>query len=157
MAPTDYFLKIDGIPGESPDSKHKQEIEVISFSWSVSRHEGKPRVTDFKIVKAVDKASPLLVQNAIECASLRAASFVARKGGSRPLEYLKLTMKEAYVTSVSPTSGPAGNELPLETVTLGFKTAELSVASQKADGSLDAFVTTVIDPSTGGCAKDDER
>ena len=29
----DYFLKIDGIDGESQDDKHKDWIEVLSFSW----------------------------------------------------------------------------------------------------------------------------
>jgi type VI secretion system secreted protein Hcp len=31
--PSSYFLKIDGIPGESLDSKHKDEIDVLSWSW----------------------------------------------------------------------------------------------------------------------------
>ena len=29
----DYFLKIDGIDGESNDSKHKGSIDVESWSW----------------------------------------------------------------------------------------------------------------------------
>ena len=33
MAQVDYFLKIDGIVGESTDDKHKGEIELASFSW----------------------------------------------------------------------------------------------------------------------------
>ena len=33
MAAIDYFLKLDGISGESKDSKHKGEIEVLSFSF----------------------------------------------------------------------------------------------------------------------------
>jgi type VI secretion system secreted protein Hcp len=33
VAVVDYFLKIDGIPGDSQDSKHKGEIDVESWSW----------------------------------------------------------------------------------------------------------------------------
>ncbi len=33
MAQVDYFLKIEGIEGESEDSKHKKDVEVLSFSW----------------------------------------------------------------------------------------------------------------------------
>jgi type VI secretion system secreted protein Hcp len=33
MAAFDYFLRIDGIPGESNDVKHKGEISVDSWSW----------------------------------------------------------------------------------------------------------------------------
>ena len=32
----DYFLKIDGIEGESQDAKHKGEIEVESFGWGAA-------------------------------------------------------------------------------------------------------------------------
>ena len=36
MAAFDYFLKLDGIPGESTDAKHKGEIDVLSWSWGES-------------------------------------------------------------------------------------------------------------------------
>ena len=32
----DMFLKLDGIAGESTNKGHKDEIEVLSFSWGVS-------------------------------------------------------------------------------------------------------------------------
>ena len=32
MSDVDYFLKIDGIKGESQDTKHAGEIEIQSFS-----------------------------------------------------------------------------------------------------------------------------
>jgi type VI secretion system secreted protein Hcp len=65
----DCFLKIDGVPGESADEKHKDWIEVLSFSHGVAATSsaasrlptGKIRHQDFTVVKAVDKASPLLV------------------------------------------------------------------------------------------------
>lgn len=142
----DYFLKIDGIRGDSADSKHKAEIDVISFSWGVTQHEGKPRVTDFKIVKTIDQASPLLLQSAVECTSPGSAMFVARKAGERGQEYLKIAMREVVVTSVAPTSGA---EVPLETVTLGFRSAEMQVASLKPDGTLGPFVSGVVAPSSG--------
>jgi len=37
MAVVDYFLKIDGIDGESQDSKHKGDIELESFSWGATQ------------------------------------------------------------------------------------------------------------------------
>ena len=33
MALVDYFLKIEGAPGESNDKTHKDEIQVLSFSF----------------------------------------------------------------------------------------------------------------------------
>jgi type VI secretion system secreted protein Hcp len=34
----DMFLKIDGIQGESTDNSHKDEIELLSYTWGES-HE----------------------------------------------------------------------------------------------------------------------
>jgi hypothetical protein len=36
-AAVDYFLKIDGVDGESTDDKHKGEIELQSFSLGKTR------------------------------------------------------------------------------------------------------------------------
>jgi type VI secretion system secreted protein Hcp len=36
MAQEDYFLKIEGVKGESQDDKHKDEIHVSSFSFGVT-------------------------------------------------------------------------------------------------------------------------
>ena len=37
MAAADYFLKIDGIEGESKADKHKDEIDLQSFSWGATQ------------------------------------------------------------------------------------------------------------------------
>ncbi len=149
----DYFLKLGDIPGESQDKLHKGEIDVISFSWNVSRNQGpRARVTDFQIVKAVDAASPLLFQSACQGASPGTATFVARKAGGRePVEFLKITMKEVIITSVTPSSG---SDVPLETVGLGFRSAEMQVTSLRADGSPGPTVTGTCDSASCG-DKDD--
>jgi type VI secretion system secreted protein Hcp len=32
----DIFIKIDSVDGEAQDSKHKKEIDVLSWSWGMS-------------------------------------------------------------------------------------------------------------------------
>ena len=39
----DMFLKIDGIKGESKDSKHKDEIDVLAWSWGLQPVRRRPR------------------------------------------------------------------------------------------------------------------
>ncbi len=66
----DYFLKIDGIPGESKDHKHKDEIDILSWSWGESQTgtmrtgggggAGKVNMQDFHFVMKVNKATPKL-------------------------------------------------------------------------------------------------
>ena len=71
MALFDAFLKLDGIKGESPDSQHKDEIDVMSFSWGEEQTAGSPtsggsgaakvKFHDFSITKKTDASSPLLM------------------------------------------------------------------------------------------------
>jgi type VI secretion system secreted protein Hcp len=44
--PFAIFLKIDGVPGESQDAKHKDEIDVLAWSWGLNRtvSEGKVNI-----------------------------------------------------------------------------------------------------------------
>jgi type VI secretion system secreted protein Hcp len=95
------FLKIPGLPGESMDSKHKDEIIVESFSQSVDAGQC-PQVN---IAKRVDKATPGLVEAA---AAVRPVPFqsatlsVTRNGEYKEGDdYLTLAMSGAVVTSNS--------------------------------------------------------
>jgi type VI secretion system Hcp family effector len=77
MADVDNFLKITGIPGESQDRTHKDEIEVISWSWGLTRAgtagsggaAGRPAFREVSIQKRVDRSSPKLNQEANQRAS----------------------------------------------------------------------------------------
>ena len=76
MAAVDFFLKLDGVEGESQDKDHKNEISLESFSFGAdqsgtSSHgtgagAGKVSMHDISVTKVVDKSSPVLFQN---CAS----------------------------------------------------------------------------------------
>jgi type VI secretion system secreted protein Hcp len=68
--PSDMFMKIDDIEGESVDASHKDQIEVLAWSWVTtqkgSAHSGtgagagKVNVGDLSFTKYVDRSSPLL-------------------------------------------------------------------------------------------------
>lgn len=72
-AAVDAFLQIEGVRGESKDDKHKDWIQVESFSWGTNRASsmgtaasgagaGKVALHEFTITKLVDAASPKLAQ-----------------------------------------------------------------------------------------------
>ena len=72
MAQVDYYLKIDGVDGESTDKDHKGEIELVSWSWRHQRRlvasgggggTGKVQLHDFDFIQKVDKASAALLAN----------------------------------------------------------------------------------------------
>ena len=70
----DIFAKLGDIKGESTDDKHKDEVEVLSYSWGVTNTAhigsgggggvGRATFQDLSIVHKIDKASPQLLQRA---------------------------------------------------------------------------------------------
>jgi len=146
MAAVDYFLKIDGIDGESKDSKHKGEIDVESWNWSQSNSDasafgggtgtGKVAMENFRFSMRVSKASPKLLQACASGKHFNSAILTCRKSGETPQEYLKITFSEVKVTSFQ-TGGSGGSEIiPLDQIQLSFAKIEYEYSEQKPDGSL---------------------
>ena len=144
MAAFDYFLRLDGIPGESADDKHKGEIDVLSWSWGESQEiaaapgggsgAGKVAMTDLHVSANLSKASPQLL---LACASgqrIKSAVLTGRKAGKAQQEYLTFSLSDVLVTGYQ--TGGATAEAPLDSISLNFAKIELSYREQKADGSL---------------------
>src|SRR5579864_1531365 len=144
----DIFAKLGDIKGESQDDKHKDEIEVLSWSWGVTNSgsmafgggggEGKASFHDLTFTHFYDKASPVLWQYSTNGAHLPEGTITVRKAGKTPQEYLTIKMKTIIVTSVN--HGGQGSDRPTETVTLAFANVAVEYKPQKPDGSLDAGV-----------------
>jgi type VI secretion system secreted protein Hcp len=113
MAAVDYFLKLDGIAGESTDDKHKGEIDILSFSWGASNPAagssgggGKLSLQDIHFGKNVDVSSPLLLQNCANGQHIKSGLITCRKAGGGQVEFLKITMSDIVVSSYNPGSNP---------------------------------------------------
>ena len=140
------FARIGTIKGESRDAKHKDEIEVLSWSWGVSQTgtmapgggggKGKASFHDFNFTHHVDKASPVLMKACATGEHIKDATITVRKAGKGQQEYLVITMTDVLVTSVS-MSVSAEGDATMEGVTLAFAKVDLVYKPQKPDGSLD--------------------
>ena len=145
MAP-DIFAKIGDIKGESVDSKHKDEIELLSWSWGVSRSvsgsgsggagTGKAHFSDLSFTHKIDKASPLLLKACATGQHLKEATITRRKAGKGQQEFLVIKMNDVLVTSVADSDESGGDQM--ESVTLAFAKVDLEYRPQKPNGSLDA-------------------
>lgn len=145
----DMFLKIDDVKGESQDDKHKDEIDVLAWSWGMTQSAtthmgggggaGKVSVNDISITKYIDKASPNLILACCSGKHFKQALLTVRKAGEKPLEYLKITMKEVIVSSVS-TGGSGGEDRLTENITFDFGEFKTEYTPQKPDGTGDAAV-----------------
>ena len=151
----DIFLKINGIEGESQDSDHKNEIEVLAFEWKVhqesSMHSGsgggagKATVEDLEFVHYVDRSSPNLMKYCMTGKHVPEAKLVVRKAGGSPFEYLKYTLSDVIVTGVQP-QGANNDELRVrERVRLAFSKVKQEYAVQNAQGGSGGAVTAGYD------------
>jgi len=150
MAAVDYFLKIDGIEGESQDSKHKNEIDLESWSWGQTNMgdssvrggmgAGKVSMQDFHFVMKVNKSTPKLMEACATGQHIKTAELTCRKAGKEQQEYLKVKLSDLVVSSFQ-TGGSAGDSvIPVDQVGLNFSKIEFEYKEQKPDGTLGGSV-----------------
>ena len=145
---SDIFAKLGDIKGESQDSKHKEEIEVLSYSWGVSNPgtfqgggtgvgSGKTTFQDLSIVHRIDKSSPALLRACATGEHIKEAIITQRKSGKGQQEFLIIKMNDILITGVSHTDDATQSS---EVVTLAFAKVDVEYRPLKSDGSLDAGV-----------------
>jgi len=140
----DMFLKITDIKGESKDNKHKEEMEIESFSWGAhqlgaSSHgtgagAGKVSMQDFSFVMRTNSASSHLF---IACASgkhLKEAVLTCRKAGGTQQNFLVVTMSDVLISSYQ-TGGSNGGEVPMDQISLNFSKIEVDYLAQDEKGN----------------------
>ena len=145
MAAVDYFLKLNGIEGESTDSKHKAEIDIQSWSWGATQSgahgfgggggAGKVQMQDFHFTMRVNKASPKLMLACANGEHIKDAVLTCRKAGKEQQEYLKIKFTDLLVSSYQ-TGGSQGDVIPMDQISVNFSKIELEYKEQKADGTL---------------------
>ncbi len=127
-AGADYFLKVDGVDGESTDAAHKQWIDVASFTHDISssasttggaRGTGRPQVGPLVIAKAVDKTSPKLSLFCCAGTNIPTVVLVACQSGGGKHEFMRYALRETRVSSVSVSVDASGNLVEEVSLTFG--------------------------------------
>lgn len=151
----DMFLKINGIDGESQDSNHKSEIDVLNWNWKIAQDStmhvgsgggtGKAQVYDLEFDHYVDRATPNLFKYCVTGKHAPEAKLTIRKAGGTPLEYLKITMTDVVITMVQP-SGNATDEVKIrEKVRLSFAKVKQEYMVQNQQGGSGGAITAGYD------------
>jgi type VI secretion system secreted protein Hcp len=139
----DFYLKLDGgLDGESVVEGHKQEIQLLSWSFGGSQTSsvsgtggsgaGKVDLSDFSIMKTLDKASPKLLGTMAKGTHVKTATLTAVKAGGKG-PYLTITFGELFVTSVQ---WSASSEIPSESVSFSYNHIKVEYKLQGEDGTL---------------------
>lgn len=146
-----FFLRLDGIKGESTDAKHKGEIDVESFSWGLSTGQtsvigggggaSKASFNDLHFVARTSVASPILFVSAAAGKHLKDALLTIRRGGDKGAEFLKIALTDTVVTAYNQSDSVNADGV-VDQFSLQFSTIDFSYQAQKADGSLASPVRT---------------
>jgi type VI secretion system secreted protein Hcp len=150
----DTFLKLGDIEGESTDDAHKDEIDVLAFSWGLSQPTadlgsghgtgaGKAVFEDLVVVKRVDKASPKLFEACATGTHVQAAALTCRKAGKAKQEFFKIRLSDVLVTSYEVDSSE--EDRPLDQIALSFAKVELEYVPVDATGKALAPVKAAFD------------
>ena len=141
----DIFIKIGDIKGESQDKTHKDEIEVLNWSWGMSQSgnmhtgtgggAGKVSIQDLSLTKYVDKATPNLMMHCSSGKHVPKVTLTVRKaGGDTQVEYLIINLEEVLISSLS-TGGSGNDDRLIENITLNFAKVTVDFQPQKAEGT----------------------
>jgi len=144
MAQADMFLKLTNIKGEALDAKHKDEIEILSWSFGASQSgsahggtgsgTGKVAIQDLTITHYVDQASTDLLKHLTSGKHIDEGLLTIRKAGGTAVEYFKFKMEQILVSHIS-NGGGAGQDRITENVTLNFRKFTQTYTGQDAKGS----------------------
>lgn len=152
--PANVFLKLDDLKGGSRDKNHKDQIDVLAWSWGMSQgmssgigsSRKKVNVEDLSITKYIDKASPGLIRAVCSGKVFKEALLTLSNSGEKLIDYYKVTFNDLVISSVT-AGGNAGEDQPTENITLKYAKFKVEYTPQKSNEKSDAVVEAVWDLS----------
>ncbi|HUX27204.1 MAG TPA: type VI secretion system tube protein Hcp [Terracidiphilus sp.] len=139
----DYFLKLDGIQGESQDEKHKNEIQLMSWSWGASNVSsvsgtggsgaGKVDLSDFSVMLNFDKSTPKFFKAICKGDHIPTGTLTAIKAGADGKPYLKVDFKELFVSGLQMS---ASSEIPSVSLSFTYNEIKIDYSVQDEKGNI---------------------
>lgn len=139
----DYYLKLDGVQGEAADTNHKNEIQILSWSWGGSQVSsvagtggsgaGKVSLSDFSIMSHFDKSTPKFFKSLCAGSHVPTGTLSAIKSGADGKPYLKVDFKELFVTSLQ-ISG--SSEIPAVSLSFSYNEIKIDYSVQDEKGNV---------------------
>jgi type VI secretion system secreted protein Hcp len=145
---THMFIKLDDVTGDSLDTNHADEIEVLSWSHSFNQPTSPVRSSagggtteqanhsDFSFTKYLDAATDDLLKKCWTGKQIPKATFTAFRadGDTAPVKYLEVELQHVIVSNIS--VGGGGGDIPVENVSLAYGIVKYNYIPQKeTDGT----------------------
>jgi len=131
----DMFLKIKTIDGESTDDKHKDWIEIESFSWGLMQKTSGSGSSggagsaeradhyDFTVMKKMDKATPQLAIALLKGEHIPGVIVALHRATGEKQKYMEYKMSDVMISSYQET-GSGGDSLPIESLSFNYAKIE---------------------------------
>ena len=155
-----WFIKYDGIEGESTDDNHDKWIDVLNIDWGIhqpgggqtgaTRRRGSVVVEDITLTMEYEKSSPKLQEKMLmgEVIPKLEIELTATYGGARAT-YLKYELKNVMVTSFQ-TGGSADDGPPTVVVGNNFEEMKVTYTEYDDTGASKGNVETEFKVEKGG-------
>ena len=140
----DSFIKIDGIPGESSDDKHKEWIELISYDHHIEQPASSTassvggataeRVNHgaFNFIHQLDKATPKLLEACCTGKHIKEVTIEFCRAGGDKVKYMEIKLEQVLISAVTENGSSTGESgFPSETVSLSYGKIKWTYTQQK--------------------------
>ena len=136
----DSFIKIDGIPGESLDDKHKDWIEITDYNFGVHQStsatasssggasSGRATLADFSFTKLLDKASSKLFEASCAGKHISKLTLSLNRAGGDKLKYFEIELEEVIISDFA---HGGGSGEPVEYVQINYGRIKTTYTQQK--------------------------
>ncbi|HKE73096.1 MAG TPA: type VI secretion system tube protein Hcp [Acidimicrobiales bacterium] len=147
-----WFLKIDGIEGDSNHEGHKGEIDIEAWNWGVTQSgtahgggggAGRATFQDMSFVARISKASPKLFMSCATGLHHKSAQLTGAAAGEKMRPFLTYKLSDVLVSSVQESGSEAGP--PQEHFSLNYAKIEMSFTPQDATGAAGAPIVAGFD------------
>lgn len=158
---SDMYLVIDGIKGESADTKFPAPNMVIqSFSFgasnpsSISNSSGgggssKGMPSSINIIKDCDAGDPYIFMATLVGNHYPKATLVCRKAGGTQMVFFQIDLTEVFISNYNISgSGGGGGDVPGTSFSMSFKSIVVSYTPQDAKGAKGTLIKQGYDVVT---------
>jgi type VI secretion system secreted protein Hcp len=149
--PEQWFLKVDGIAGESTAARHAKEIDVESWSFGASAGlpgagsgagSGRPTLDPFVVETRMSVATPALLRACVTGTHIRSATLTGTRSGGRGMDIVTYAMSDVLVTSAR--HGDTATGVPFDRFTLGFQTLTITYRPQAPNGAAGPAISVTV-------------
>ena len=143
---TRMYLDVPGIPGESTAIGFEGQMQIESWSWGATNSGAADTphslLSDFVIVKELDKATPLLLEahcagamiGVVTCTIITELAATPTRDAST--KYLEITMMDCLISSYQMGGSSGADSVPIEQFSLNFEEIKVRYSKRGMDGGL---------------------